>query len=43
MAYDVTDSAQDLLIDGKRVPAASGRYFETLANTCSVDGSRVSK
>ena len=30
MPYDGFDSGQDLLIDGKRVPAASGRYFETL-------------
>jgi aldehyde dehydrogenase (NAD+) len=28
--YDIAATGQDLLIDGKRVPAASGRYFETL-------------
>ena len=30
MAYDIAGVGQDLLIDGKRTPAASGRYFETL-------------
>ena len=30
MAYDIAGAGQDLLIDGQRVPAASGRYFETL-------------
>ena len=30
MAYDIAGAGQDLLIDGKRVPAISGRYFETL-------------
>jgi aldehyde dehydrogenase (NAD+) len=30
MPFDVQYQTQDLLIDGKRVPAASGRYFETL-------------
>ena len=30
MPYDIAATGQDLLIDGKRVPAASGRYFETL-------------
>jgi len=30
MPYDIAGSGQDLLIDGKRVPAAAGRYFETL-------------
>jgi aldehyde dehydrogenase (NAD+) len=30
MPYDIAGAGQDLLIDGKRVPAASGRYFETL-------------
>ncbi len=43
MAYDVTDSAQDLLIDGKRVPAASGRYFETLDPSTEQVLARVSK
>jgi aldehyde dehydrogenase (NAD+) len=30
MAFDMPNGNHDLLIDGKRVPAASGRYFETL-------------
>ena len=30
MAFDIVSDTQDLLIDGKRVAAASGRYFETL-------------
>jgi aldehyde dehydrogenase (NAD+) len=30
MPFDVQYQTQDLLIHGKRVPAASGRYFETL-------------
>jgi aldehyde dehydrogenase (NAD+) len=30
MPFDVQSRTQDLLIDGKRVPAVSGRYFETL-------------
>src|ERR1700730_1984778 len=30
MPFDVQYQTQDLLIDGKRVPALSGRYFETL-------------
>jgi len=30
MAFDLPGETQDLLIDGERVPAASGRYFETL-------------
>jgi aldehyde dehydrogenase (NAD+) len=30
MPFDSFQQTQDLLIDGKRVPAASGRYFETL-------------
>ncbi|HVA11950.1 MAG TPA: aldehyde dehydrogenase family protein [Stellaceae bacterium] len=30
MAFDLVVGRQDLLIDGKRVPAASGRYFETV-------------
>src|SRR5450631_1449886 len=30
MPFDVQYQTQDLLIDGKRAPAASGRYFETL-------------
>ncbi len=30
MAFDFPSGAQDLLIDGRRVPAASGRTFETL-------------
>jgi aldehyde dehydrogenase (NAD+) len=30
MPFDVQSQIQDLLIDGKRVPALSGRYFDTL-------------
>jgi aldehyde dehydrogenase (NAD+) len=30
MAFDFAVSRQDLLIDGRRVPAASGRYFSTI-------------
>jgi acyl-CoA reductase-like NAD-dependent aldehyde dehydrogenase len=30
MPFDVHSQIQDLLIDGKRVPALSGRYFDTL-------------
>ena len=30
MAFDLVADSQDLLIDGRRVPALSGRYFETL-------------
>jgi aldehyde dehydrogenase (NAD+) len=30
MAFDFPVSRQDLLIDGRRVPAASGRYFQTI-------------
>jgi aldehyde dehydrogenase (NAD+) len=30
MPFDVQSQTQDLLIDGRRVPALSGRYFETL-------------
>ena len=30
MPYDIAGTGQDLLIDGKRVQAASGRYFQTL-------------
>ena len=30
MPFDSFQQTQDLLIDGQRVPAASGRYFETL-------------
>jgi aldehyde dehydrogenase (NAD+) len=30
MPFDFSRDRQDLLIDGKRVPAASGRYFDTI-------------
>jgi acyl-CoA reductase-like NAD-dependent aldehyde dehydrogenase len=30
MAFDAPIGRQDLLIDGHRVPAASGRYFSTM-------------
>ena len=30
MPYDRSDDTQDLLIDGRRIPAAAGRYFATV-------------